>query len=208
MRRMKDLEMVREQDEIEFAPPKIFNDRIDKEKFNALFESKYGMQLQNDQLVKQGAPSAFNDVPGSSFISCEGNYDDIYDEGESVTGTNFYGTTNDIGKEIRVTKEDLEKIKNIKSGYSTHNIISKEYSSEIEKKLREREIDDNLFDARKMNDYNTDNTMGGYGFLHQVGLTGREMEWDKEDIDENVAQKLLLFRQIEDRNLSRGRTRK
>ena len=67
--------------------------------------------------------------------------------------------------------------------------------------MREREIEDKLYEARKMQDFDTDKAMGGYGFLHQVGLTGKEMEWDKEEIDESTIKKLIAYRQSEEKDI-------
>ena len=36
--------------------------------------------------------------------------------------------------------------------------------------------------------------MGGYGFLHHVNLEGKELEWDKEEVDEDAILKLLTHR--------------
>lgn len=200
-KRLKDMEMEREQEEIEFTQPEIFTGgNFDREKFNALFELKY-KQDKDDQLVRHsGMPSAFNDVPGTSFISCEGNYDDIFDEGGDYSGNN-YGSINDTGRKVRVSKDDLEKIKGFKTEYSSHSAISKDYKNDIEKRLREREIDDKMYEGRKMQDFDTDKTMGGYGFLHQVGLTGKELDWDSEQIDESTFRKLIAYRQSEGRDI-------
>lgn len=197
VKRLKDMEMEREQDEIEFIQPKIF-DSFDREKFNALFELKYKHD-DDDQLIKHGAPIAFNNIQGSSFISCEDdkNYDDIYDE-SAITGNTMFGSVN-IGRKANVTRDDLNKIKGHNTEYSSHNVISSDYRSDIEKRLREREVDDELYDERKVHDFDDDNTMGGYGFMHQVGLTGRELDWEQEEIDESAMKKLIAFRQLEEK---------
>jgi curved DNA-binding protein CbpA len=208
VKRLKDIKLEREQDEIEFTQPEIFTaDNFDRERFNALFEFKY-KQSKDDQLVKHtGMPSAFNDVQGSSFISCEGHYDDMFDEGNEVSGTDMYGSISDTGKKVKVSKDDLDKVRGSKTEFSSHNVISKDYKSDIEKRLKEREFEDKLYESRKIQDYDTDKTMGGYGFLHHVGLTGRDMEWDREEIDESTIQKLIAYRESEDKNI-RGKMKK
>lgn len=200
VKRMKDMEMEREQDEIEFTQPKIFDDPLnfDRDKFNVVFEKLY-KQDKEDQLVKHtGLPSAFNDGAGASFISCERNYDDLFDEGETVTGTGAYGTVSEFGKKVSVSRDDIEKVKSRRSDYKTHNSITPEYSNDIERRLRERESEDRMFDARKIQDFETDTKMDGFTFLHEVGVTGRELEWEKEEIDEETVKKLLAYRQEEE----------
>lgn len=209
--RLKDIEMEREQEEIEFSQPEIFTRGTwDREKFNALFEYKY-KQDKDDQLVKlSSAPSAFNDTPESDFLNCgykdgilEGKYDNIFDDKEEIFGNNLYGSVKNTGKKVRVSKEDLEKIKGYKTDFSSHNVISKEYKNDIERRLREREEEDKLYDTRKIQDFDTDKTMGGYGFSHQVGLPDHfgEIDWTEEKIDKLTIKKLLAHRQMEENNL-------
>jgi len=196
-KRMKDMQMAREQDEIEFAQPKIFDkSNFDRNKFNSLFELKYRNE-SDDQIIKHGIPSAFNDVGASSFISCEGPYDDIFDERDDISGTDLYGSIKDTGKTVEVTKDDIKKTKGYKNAYSTHNSIEHDYHEEMAKRLREREMEDKLYEDRKMQDYDKDDKMGGYGFLHEVGLTGNELECD--DLDEVAIEKLIAFRQLDEK---------
>ena len=85
-----------------------------------------------------------------------------------------------------------------KKEYNDHSSNrGQDYQEELEKRLRERETDDDLYDKRKMKDYDTDNKMGGYGFLHQVGLTGKELEWDEEDVSDRTVKKLIEYRNSE-----------
>lgn len=209
VKRMRDIEMTREQDDIEYSQQKIFNEEhLPMDKFNALFELKYKNNNKDNQLVKQGGPpSAFNDMPDASFVSYESNYDELFEEGDNVKNTDLYSLANDIGKKVHINSEDLEKIQNPKSDYDTHKVFTKEYKNDIEKRLREREMEDKQYESRKVQDFNTDNTMGGYGFLHQVNLTGKELEWDKEEIDENAVKKLLAYRRAEEKSLSSTRRR-
>jgi hypothetical protein len=73
------------------------------------------------------------------------------------------------------------------------------YQDDLERRLREREEDDKLYDGRKMKDFDTDPKMNGYGILHNVGLTGRELEFD-EDVDDKTVKKLLEYRKKTKKN--------
>ncbi|AYV84660.1 MAG: DnaJ domain protein [Hyperionvirus sp.] len=198
VKRMRDIEMTREQDDIEYAQPKIFNDEhLPMDKFNRLFELKYKGNAnggKDDGLVKHGGlPSAFNDLGDSSFISYRGDLsDELFEEGENVKGTDRYALASEIGigKKVHINPEDLEKIGHQKSEYDSHKVFTKEYKNDIEKRLREREMEDKEYENRKVGDFNTDKSMGGYGFLHQVNLTGEEEELENE-IEEGARRKLL-----------------
>ena len=195
-KRMKDMQMAREQDELEFSQPKIFDSsNFDRNKFNSLFEMKYKNDSDDDeqQLVKRAVPSAFNDLNGPSYSTCD-NYDDIFEEGD-VQGTDFYGSVKDTGKKIEITKDDLRKLKANKNSYSTHSVLEADYNENIKKKIRDRELEDKLYEERKMQDFDVDDKE--YKFLHHVGLTGQEFEWDKEEVDENVLEKLITLRELE-----------
>ncbi|AYV80910.1 MAG: DnaJ domain protein [Harvfovirus sp.] len=198
LKRMRDIEMTREQDDIEYSQPKIFNDEhLPMEKFNTLFELKYKREAKDNQLVKLGAvPSAFNDTAEKSFFSYDSNYDELFEEGDD-------GKNIDIGKKVHINAEDLEKIQNQKSDYHSHKVFTKEYKNDIEKRLREREMEDKEYESRKVGDYDTDDNMGGYGFLHQVnvGVGGKELEFEKEEIDESAVRKLLAYRRAEEKSL-------
>jgi hypothetical protein len=78
--------------------------------------------------------------------------------------------------------------------FSNHNAErGKSYQEDMERKLREREDDDKLYDTRKIKDFDTDPRMNGYGILNNAGLTGRELEFD-EDVDDKTVRKLLEYR--------------
>lgn len=208
VKRLKNMEMEREQDELEFTQPEIFSSGgFDREKFNALFEYKYKQEKDDLIIERTGAPSAFNDANGSSYTSCNINYDEMFDEEQEPKNSNFFSSINEIGKRFRVTKDDLDKIKNHKSSYNTHNYISKDYKNEMDRRLREREQEDKLYESRKINDYDTDDKMGGYGFSHQLGLSNENFEY-QEEVDEDALRKLIAFRHAEERPLRHGEERR
>lgn len=204
VKRLRDLEMSREQDEIEFIQPNMFGKTpFDHDKFHILFELKN--KTEDDALVKyNGAPSAFNEVGESSFISFNGNnedkYDNLYNENETVSGIN-YGSVNKDSRKIQISEEDFEALSRMKmkSSYKTHNIKDDDYKEEIKKRLAERENEDQLYNSKSFNEFDVSPEMGGYGILHQVGLTGKEFEWDKGEVSDATIKKLIEFRQLQDK---------
>lgn len=212
LKRMRDIELEREQEELGFIQENLFDNgqKFDHEKFHALFEMKYkNNSNKNDQLMKHGNPSAFNMGIGSSFVPYETNEggDTLFGEDDDEQENSLYGNFNNFGQNINVTKEDMRNLTNYKSSFNTHNEKSSDYKSEIERKLRERELEDKRYNERKINDFDTDKKMGGYGFLHEAGLTGREEEWDKEEVDMTAFNKLLAYKQMEKKAVNNKKRR-
>jgi curved DNA-binding protein CbpA len=198
-RRLDDLIAAREQDEIELNQRRIFNEGTwDPEKFNKLFVEKY--KKGKGEIVKHGgAPSAFNDVGGASLYE-----DELYDEkNEDGYDNSLYSSLkrfDDFDSEI--TDDDIKRLKKMKGlkEYNDHSANrGRDYQDELEKRLKEREEEDNVYNDRKMKDFDTDNKMAGYGFLHEVGLNGRELEWEEEEVSDKTMKKLLEFRKNEKR---------
>ena len=181
--------------------------RFDPEKFNQMFELK---NSKTNQLMKhKGAPTAFNldGIGGgcgssdTSFVSCEIDYNELYEENDDIDGTDLFASfKNNFGPDVNITDRDIRKMNSStgSSNYNNHNVVDDDYKAEIERRMKEREQEDEMYDSRKLKDYkNDDDTMGGYGFLYQVGLTGEELEWDKEEMDDDALRKLLKHREEE-----------
>ena len=197
-RRLDDLVAVREQDEIELTQRRLFGaGNWSPDKFNQLFENKY-KKGKGDLVKHSSAPSAFNEIGESSLF---GEGDDLYDDTEGGDGEGFASLKQFDEYDEEITEEDIKQLKKMKGlkSYKGHpNERGKDYQDELEKRLRGRETEDDIYNGRKMKDYDTDNKMGGYGFLHQVGLNGRELE-EEEEVDNKTMKKLLEFRKNEKR---------
>jgi len=207
LKRMRDIELEREQEELGFMQENLFDNgqKFDHEKFHALFEKMYKTNDDNGQIVRHGNPTAFNTNIGTSFVPYDDNNvgDDLYGEenyDEDESGNGLYSNFGNYKQNISVTKDDMRNMNNFKSSYNSHNEKTSDYKSEIERKLREREQEDKLYNDRKIQDFDTDSKMGGYGFLHQVGLTGQEEDWSKEEVDIAAFKKLLAYQQMEKRS--------
>lgn len=209
-KRYEDLMLTREQDDIELTQKKIFTeDTWNPDKFNELFELKY--KKGNDKLVKHnGMPSAFNESSGGNYTNAD-DYEDLFDEREEGADNDHYGSLKHFDEtDNQITDEDVRRLKSLKGSkdYKGHNSdrSSKSYHDDLERRIKDRENEDELYNNRKMKDFETDSKMGGYGFLHQVGLTGKELELDDgDDIDENAVRKLIEYRKAEERLASRKR---
>jgi curved DNA-binding protein CbpA len=197
-KRLEDLLMARETDEIEYTQRRLFNDGIfDNDRFNELFENKY--RTKNQLAKRAETPSAFN-LGGQSGFNF--NEEDEQEYGELFGGaedTKEYSSVGNFDEnDIEITDEDVRRLKSMKGSkdFKGHNAdrSSKSYQSELEKRLKEREDEDKGYESRKMGDFETDKKMGGYGFLHEVGLSGKELDWEEDEIDERAVRKLLEMR--------------
>lgn len=204
-RKLDDLTLARENDEIEFTQKKIFaNGEFHDAKFNEIFEKTWKQKFDKQLTKHTDTPAAFNitgDVVASSFTEYDGNnVDDDLDDDENVSDTNIYSSIrlNEPEPDFQITDDDIRRLKSMKGSkdYRGHNAdrSSKNCQNDYDKLLREREAEDLSYDKRQISDYDTDNKMGGYGFLHQVGLTGREIEYDDDELDEETIKKLLDYR--------------
>lgn len=192
-RRLKDLSMTREQDEIELTQERLFDEgQFNLAKFNALFDQ---MHKRNDELIPHsGNPNAFN-VDGSNFSSYSNSYDALYDETE-CDGNAISSSVklNNIKSTKKITKHDLSNIKGAEY-VTNHNKKDAVYNKSLEKLIKDRESEDTKFDNRKVTDYDTDPNMAGYGIFAEVGLTGKEFDWAIEpDEAQKRYNKLLELR--------------
>lgn len=199
-KKYEDLLLAREQDAIELTQRQIFTeDTWNPDKFNEIFELKY--KKGNDKLVKHtGMPSAFNEMGGHYTTA---DYDELFDDRDDGADTEYYSSMKQFEEgEYNITDEDMKRIKSMKGArdYTGHNRdrSSKSYQDELNKRIKERDQEDELYNNRKIKDFETDNKMGGYGFLHQVGLTGKELEYDDDEIDDEAMRKLIEYRKAEE----------
>lgn len=191
-RRIKDLEMAREQDNIECTHPKLFEDKISPDEFNALFELKY-KQDEDEALEKCETPFAFNDATDVNYTLFNGNYDDLYDENENVESTQKYGSLKkEFNKKARIVDSDkilMKKIKD-KTFYYTHN-KDPDNETDIFKKMKDRDNEDIINDKKKYSD-NPDLEL--YGILNKVGLKGNEFMVAKEKTSNATVKRLIEYK--------------
>lgn len=195
VRKLDDLIAAREQDEIEASQRKVFtDDKWNPEKFNQLFEAKY--RKSKSELIKHtDTPAAFNVNNKKSPFDA----DDLFDENNSDCDMFASIDILNDGDNTEITDSDIKKLdKTNNTKYKTHfENRGGDYMKDIENKLKEREQESIFYNSRKVKDFDIDTKMGGYGFLHEVGITGKEIEWDDEgEIDKNTVQKLIEFRKL------------
>jgi len=203
LKRMRDLEMARGQSFIELLNPSLF-EKMDPDKFNALFELKYKDTINDKSMINyNGFPSAFNVDNDSAFISLTNDrtsYDDLFEEGDNIRGNEFYASIKkDFGRKVNVTKYDLEKLtsqnKSKYSNYDIHNNKDDNYNNELLNNIKQRDLLDKEIKEKGLSFFNTEDKT--YEFLHHVGLTGKELQFENEDIDADKIKKFIEQRQLD-----------
>lgn len=202
-RMMSDLSLTREQDDIEYSHEKIFDDgRFDISRFNAAFDAMH--RGPTDLIPHSGNPDAYNTIDGfaSNFSSVD-NYEDIYvDDDKAGYGTAFSTIDFDLrnssrGKGKKLSKEDINSLQ-FAEYTKNHNYIDKDYESGIQKRLRERESQTDMYSDRNFKDFDSDPTCGGYGIFHDIGLgsSGKvgNLTWDNDKDINKQYEKLLKMR--------------
>lgn len=191
-KRLNDLQLARDQDDIENTHEKLF-DRFDLSQFNAAFDA---MHKGHTELVPHvGNPLAFNldNGFGSNFSSID-KYEDLYIEDDALGNSDFGPVKLNQEPKKKLTKTDITKIAGV--GYTTgHNYKEKDYNKSLEDKIRERELLTKKLDDREMEDFDTDTNCGGYGIFEQLGITNSgAIDWDNGEDTKTRYKKLLELR--------------
>lgn len=202
----RDLQLAREQEDIENIHEKIFDDgRFNLGKFNAAFDTmKAGSK---DMIAHEGNPLAWNLTTStvssnkfdSNFSTVE-NYEDIYLETNSDEEVlnNLMGAYGSAKfDKYNNTKINVKDIKNLKEADYTegHNVIEPDFTKSIEQKIRERELETQKFNDRNMDEFITDPSCGGYGIFDNVGIGNlSKITWDNDDDIQTRYNRLLEMR--------------
>jgi curved DNA-binding protein CbpA len=179
-KRLKDLELTREQEDTENIHEKLFdNGRFDLSKFNAAFDAMHGQTM--DVIPHTGNPTAFNiNDEFTNYVNPE-NYDDLFAEDDN-NFTQDYGSINFNKPKTVMSAKDIAKLKEAEY-VKSHNSIDKDYTKSLEEKLNERLSEDNNYKTRKFNEFQTH--CGDHGIFDKLGLkdpaTLNALNWDEEE---------------------------
>jgi curved DNA-binding protein CbpA len=193
---LRDLELTREQDDIENMQTRLFdNGRFDSAKFNQAFDTIN--QKSSALIPHEGNPNPWD---GKSVT----NY-------SSIKTTSLYGDANDIlddcldyapirkiENQNKLTKEDVNNMQGANYTISHNQNKNKPYIKSLEEKIAERNRHTQEYgsmDRQDYKDYTNDPTLGGYGFMHEIGGDTQMLHWDN---DEDI--KARYNRLLEQRN--------
>lgn len=195
-RRLRDLQLAREQDDIESIHDKIFEgDRFDIERFNAAFDALH--KGHSELIPHQGNPEAYNVMGGGANYSSIDSLEDLYAEDDTL-GTSLYGSIKlDTGKKKKLTKEEIAKL-SIANYTKNHNYRDKEYNKSLEERINERLYENKKLEDRTMGDFDTDPTCGGYGIFSGLGIKDlNALNWNDDEDIKTRYNKLLELRKSE-----------
>lgn len=187
-KRFRDLETLREQQDIEETHEELFDENtpFDINRFNSAFDALYG---SNNEIVQHtGNPGAWNTSSFDSSYSNLDNYGDLYadNHGDEYSSVNFTMNTKN-----KLSKKD---IKNLEPANYTknHNVCDTDYQNSLEKRLMEREYQTDNFDEMTFDDFETDESCGGYGILDGIGIKDMNaISWDNSESLQDRYDKLL-----------------
>lgn len=193
-RRLRDIQLAREQDDIENIHEKLFEDgRFDLAKFNAAFDALH--KGHTELIQHNGNPDAWNTVDdyGSNFGTVN-NYDDLYTDNIGLGTSQFGSVKLDPTKKKKLTKAEIEKLAAV--DYTKgHNYRDKNYNKSLEERMREYQNETKKLEDREMDDYDTDPTCGGYGIFTGLGInTTNTIQWDDDEDIKTRYERLLEMR--------------
>lgn len=194
-RRLRDIKLAREQDDIESIHDKIFDDgRFDISRFNAAFDALH--KGHSELIPHQGNPEAYNIIGGGTNYSSLDNLEDLYTEDDNL-GNSHYGSVKlDPSKKKKLTKEDIAKL--AAAEYTKrHNYKDKEYTKSLEERMKERDFENKKLEDRTISDFDTDPTCGGYGIFNGLGKNLNTITWDDDEDVKTRYSRLLELRKNE-----------
>lgn len=200
-RRLTDLEMSREQEDIELTHDKIFTDgAFNISQFNAAFDVMHGSLT--GMVPHTGNPNAYAGPSGVGGVetnySSLDNLEDLYIDEDNSTNIGLDGQNLSTTKFHNTASKKLSKreIKKMHADYTTdHSTIDVDYNKSLEDRIRERDLNTQTYDNREMGDYNTDPDCGGYGIFGEIGLDkASTITWDNDEDVKQKYKKLLEMR--------------
>ena len=161
-----ELKVNRERHYNEDKPENLFTDiQYNPNRFNAAFEASNGRIT--DIIEKKDVPDAWN---SSSIISYSNinDLDKLYDDNEKNTNGKYYGSINFDRKSKKISSKDIKNLNNYDL-YTNHNKIDKDYYDSVKDKLKNRNLDTEIYNNNKMHQYDKNNT-AGYGIFDKLGI--------------------------------------
>ena len=196
--RMGDLIMAREQEDIENTQDQLFDpDDFNQGKFNATWDRVH-RQSASSQLIKhEGNPLPWN---GSMDANSSVSHGVLYDETDEFVYGDSYASIETTKKMRKITREDVIKMQGAEyTDNHTANNSNSEYKSLLDQRIEERKAETNKYSDMSFEEFNTDETMEGYGITHQIGLgTSSSRVWENDDAVREQYQKMLMHRKKEE----------
>jgi len=189
VKRLRDLQLAREQDDIENTHENIFeNGRFDPNIFNAAFSE---MNKDHTELIPhQGNPEAWNPlvVLDTNFSTID-NYENLYTEDDNICNSIYGSVKLDSSKKKILTKEEINKLSS--TSYSSHSHKDDDYDKKLEEKIRQIELEAKVLGSKTFCDFDTNPDCGGYGIIPKNLNT---ITWNDDENIQARYKKLLEMR--------------
>lgn len=198
-RKLRDLQLAREQDDIENIQEKIFDDKVTLSVFNSAFDSLY--KTHNEMTKHNGNPDAWNSInlEDARFSSID-NYENIYAEDENNNSLLYGSVKSDQDKKKKISKEEIEKLPSVEYT-SGHNVKDKDYNKFLEDRIKEISNETFKYNDMTMEDFENDLSCGGYGIFAKLGIKNINSISCDDDNDLKTRYKKLLEVRKNDTNL-------
>jgi curved DNA-binding protein CbpA len=191
-KRVADLLMQREQEEIEYGQNRLFEGKVDMSKFNAVFD-KYKNSTEKQLVKKNVGPSAFNETGSSNGnFSTLDIFDNTYDESE-IDGNDVFGSVNfGVDSKLDIDADEIVKIK--EADYTTNHDKNRgaDFQKEMERRLAERDSDYDTLKNLKHDEFLND-PKDAFMFTHEVGAVDEFSSWDDDDDLIDACNKLIAL---------------
>jgi curved DNA-binding protein CbpA len=187
-KRIHDMELEREQHDIDNAPPPIFEgDHFNAAQFNEAFEKMYKDPRQ--MVARDSNPMGYNADDGFAGLDDIGH---AFAETPLDPDTDMFASI-DLGPKAPkfMTKDDVAKLSGSTKMYNEPDV---DLIKKMKEELLKRSDETDLFNARKMTDFDTGMDMGGYGMSHAIGIKEAEdlKYLDYDDVDD-IKEKMQHF---------------
>lgn len=196
--RFNDLMLQREQDELDFTQNNIFEgNNFNVSKFNAMFDLYKNGHNGPGEVTKYGNVSAFNDAGNFTSINDMNN---LYDDDTNTLQGGLQFSSVNFGKE---NKLDKDKLKNIGDASYTknHNKKDENYVNELERRMKERDQEDNFYKNRKLDDFDVKDK--SFQFLQQVGITDNILDFEENHEELLAACNKLISLNVKEQKLKK-----
>ncbi len=137
LKRARELELARQQDDIEIDDPIFADGKFDPDKFHAVFDA---VKSKRDQIITVDEPEAWNAIGNSAFMGSaftQSTYNDIYAEDDDFVGNNTFSSIDKAGVKIDKSSINIADITGI-NYYKNHNNIDVDYEKLLQERLKER----------------------------------------------------------------------
>lgn len=202
-KRMSDLALQREQEDIELAPTRVFDPKnFNIGKFNAMFDAYKESGGMGGEMTRHEDVGAFNGF-NAGYTGVGGFNGGAFDDTEAETS--MFGKVN-FGHENRLNMNKLRET--VGEASYVHGHRSGRDTDDYQKSLRElmarheKERDELI--KQDVDKFDTSNKK--FQFMHEIGVTDNMLDWENNDEDnENLVEMAKRLLALQQNNTNNGK---